>query len=83
MGEIMQIAPKGTTPADALQRGYVFLKCASHRARRRLPTGGAQAYWSMSRDTTYGVYAAIGFDDLPLGVTRVSAPFDDLHMCWG
>ena len=79
----MKLAPLKTRPDQAIEQGYVFLKCTSHRARDGLPAKGAQSYWSMRRDTYHGVYAAKDFEDLPRGITRLRGPFDDLLMCWG
>ncbi len=78
----MKLAPKGTLPDAALEQGYVFVKCGSHRARGHLDTNGAQSYYSLRRNTYYGVYAIKDIAELPTGITRIRGPFGDLNMCW-
>ena len=81
------IAVKGTLAQDALNAGFTFIKCGSHRARDKL-TGGQktlQCYYSHQRADLHGIYAVEldGALPLPKGCTKLRGPFTDLMMCWG
>ena len=82
------IALRPTSAAEAIAGGLVFVRCNSHRARRKV-SGGAkvQGFFSFRRETGKGGCVAVSADDLPrvlriAGVTRLRAPFDDLSACW-
>lgn len=72
---------------EALAAGWIYVRCASGRARRTLIGGtGAQCFYSANRNLRHGCYRlpASDIDRVRAirGVTVMRGWFEDLGRCW-